>query len=90
MQLLVKELANMVQEAAVSQEQDCEAAEVSREQIVETGGFSGKANVPCQRLLAVRGFLNYMVRTCDWMTPYMKGLHNTMDEWCYERDGGGW
>ena len=58
--------------------------------MIKAGDFSKKAKVTRQRLLEIRGFLNYVVRTYDWMTPYMKGLHNTIDGWRFNRDSGGW
>ena len=44
------------------------------------------AKLPLQRLLEIRGFLIYVVRTYPWMSPYLKGLHNTIDEWREDRD----
>ena len=32
-----------------------------------------------ERLLQIRGFLMYVVRTYTWINPYMKGLHLTID-----------
>ena len=66
---MVKDLTGMVQEAAVAQEHKCETTGFFWQQMVETGGFSEKAKVPCQRLLKIRGSLNFVVRTYDWMTP---------------------
>ena len=43
-----------------------------------------------QRLLEIRGFLNYVVRTYPWMNPYLKGLHLTIDGWREDRNSGGW
>ncbi len=37
--------------------------------------------LPLQRLLEIRGFLAYVVRTYSWLNPYIKGLHLTMDSW---------
>ena len=31
-----------------------------------------------------------MVRTYAWLSPYMNGMHNTIDGWRYDRDSGGW
>ena len=36
---------------------------------------------PLARLLQIRGFLMYVVRTYPWINPYMKGLHLTIDSW---------
>ena len=43
-----------------------------------------------KRLLEIRGFLNYVVRTYPWMNPYLKGLHLTIDGWRRGRNSGGW
>jgi len=37
--------------------------------------------LPLTRLLQIRGFLMYVVRTYPWINPYMKGLHLTIDSW---------
>jgi len=37
--------------------------------------------LPLARLLQIRGFLMYVVRTYPWINPYMKGLHLTIDSW---------
>ena len=37
--------------------------------------------VPHNILDFIRGFLIYMARTFKWMTPYIKGLHLTIDGW---------
>jgi hypothetical protein len=37
--------------------------------------------LPLQRLLEIRGFLMYVVRTYTWMNPYIKGMHLTVDSW---------
>jgi hypothetical protein len=50
----------------------------------------GGKSMPRQRLLEIRGYLNYIVRTYGWLNPYMKGLHNTIDGWRDNRDEGGW
>ena len=33
------------------------------------------------RLKCIRGFLIYVARNFKWMTPYIKGLHLTIDGW---------
>ena len=43
-----------------------------------------------QRLLKIRGFLNYVVRTYPWLNPYTKGLHIIIDGWRDDRDPEGW
>jgi hypothetical protein len=37
--------------------------------------------LPLHSLLQIRGFLIYVVRTCKWLNPYIKGLHLTIDSW---------
>lgn len=37
-----------------------------------------------------RGFLVYVGRTYDWMVPYLKGIHATMESWRPDRDPDGW
>ena len=37
--------------------------------------------VPHKRLECIRGFLIYVARTLKGMTPYLKGLHRTIDGW---------
>ena len=37
-------------------------------------------------LEGIRGFLIYVARTFKWMTPYLKGLHLTIDGWREGRD----
>jgi hypothetical protein len=43
-----------------------------------------------KRLEQIRGFLNYVAQTYDWLTPYMIGLHMTIDGWRPGRDSEGW
>ena len=37
--------------------------------------------LPLTKLLQIRGFLMYVVRTYPWINPFMKGLHLTIDSW---------
>ena len=41
----------------------------------------GTGPLPLQRMLEIRGFLMYVVRTYPWLNPYMKGMHLTIDSW---------
>ena len=43
-----------------------------------------------KRLETIRGFLQYITRTYPNITPYMKGLHLTIDGWRPDRDADGW
>ena len=45
--------------------------------------------IPLARLLSIRGYLNYVIRTYPWMTPYLQGLHLTIDGWRPDRDEHG-
>ena len=49
-------------------------------EMIETAS-NPASRVPHQRLLEIRGFLNYVVRTYPWLNPYLKGLHLTIDGW---------
>ena len=49
--------------------------------IAELGDMIPKGPLPLQRLLEIRGFLMYVVRTYTWLNPYIKGLHLTVDSW---------
>ena len=42
------------------------------------------------RLEQMRGFLNYVCQTYKNMTPYLTGLHMTIDSWRPNRDEEGW
>jgi hypothetical protein len=42
------------------------------------------------RLESIRGFLLYLSRTYPSITPYIKGLHLTIDGWRPDRDAEGW
>ena len=53
-------------------------------------GLGDKAKLPRQRLLEIGSFLNYLVRTYAWLSPFMKGMHNMIDRWRYDQDSGGW
>jgi hypothetical protein len=46
--------------------------------------------LPHRRLLEIRGFLIYVTRTYKHLTPYLKGLHLTIDGWRANRDTDGW
>eukprot|EP00978_Attheya_sp_CCMP212_P045093 scaffold333340_cov42-Attheya_sp.AAC.1 len=39
---------------------------------------------------SIRGFLNYVARTYPEITPYLKGVHLTLDHWRPDRDADGW
>jgi hypothetical protein len=60
--------------------------------IAELGEMIPKGPLPLQRLLEIRGFLMYVVRTYPWLNPYIKGLHLTVDSWQPRRaeDGLKW
>ena len=49
--------------------------------IAELSEMIPKGPLPLQRLLEIRGFLMYVVRTYPWLNPYIKGLHLTVDSW---------
>jgi len=43
-----------------------------------------------ERLESARGFLVYMCRAYPAMTPYLKGIHQTLDSWRPDRGQDGW
>lgn len=47
-------------------------------------------NLKVKDLLSDRGFLIYICRTYKAFTPYLKGLHLTIDGWRNDRDDDGW
>lgn len=58
--------------------------------ISELSDMSTASKIPHKRLEQIRGFLVYITRTYRWMTPYLKGLHLTLDAWRCDRDEEGW
>ena len=66
-----------------------ELAEMVEEVMTAKGQYSEVALVLWHRLLEIQGYLNYVVRTYNWMSPFMKGFHDTFDGWRYNRDGDG-
>ena len=79
----------MVADSPFIQEQDWEVAVKTRKQMEATNRFSEGAKVSQQRLLEIRWFLNYVVRTYVWLAPYMKGMHNMIDGWRYDHGSQG-
>jgi hypothetical protein len=57
--------------------------------IRELDGILARDLLPLQRLLEIRGFLIYVVRTYPWLNPYIKGLHLTVDSWRPGREASG-
>ncbi len=47
--------------------------------VTELAEMVPKGPLPLQRMLEIRGFLMYVVRTYTWMNPYIKGMHLTID-----------
>ena len=57
--------------------------------ILEMTGMVERDCLPLARLLQIRGFLMYVVRTYPWINPYIKGLHLTIDSWRLFRGADG-
>jgi hypothetical protein len=53
---------------------------------VSSKGFK----IPHKPLESIRGFLVYVTRTYPEMTPYLKGIHLTLDSWRTGRTKSGW
>ena len=49
--------------------------------IIELETLTREDRVTHKRLECIKGFLIYVVRNFKWMTPYLKGLHLTIDGW---------
>ena len=64
--------------------------EKTRSMVEELSEMVRAGPLPRQRLMEIRGFLIYVVRTYKWMNPYIKGLHLTIDGWRADRDAQGW
>ena len=47
-------------------------------------------NLCTKELFSDRGFLVYIARTYEVLTPYLKGIHLTIDGWRQDRDDEGW
>ena len=58
----------------------------TQELIRELKALLDKPKLPHKQLEQIRGFLVYVARTFPWMTPYLKGLHGTLDGWQPGRD----
>jgi hypothetical protein len=46
--------------------------------------------IPHKPLESIRGFLVYVSRTYPKMTPYLKGIHLTLDSWRVGQARSGW
>lgn len=49
-----------------------------------------KVGINWKELERKRGFLVYVSRTYPSMVPYLKGIHQALDEWRKGRDNNGW
>ena len=75
--------------ALVSQKKWDKTKSMIRE-LKELLGARDDGQLPRKRLEQIRGFLIYVSRTYDWMPPYLKGLHLTIDSWREGRLQNGW
>ena len=64
----------------------------TQDQISELYTLLGAQNgmMPRGRLEEIRGFLVHMSRTYNGISPYLNGLHLTIDGWRDDRDERGW
>ena len=58
----------------------------TRSLVLEMETLMREDRVPHKRLECIRGFLIYVARTFKWMTPYLKGVHLTIDGYIEGRD----
>ena len=65
---------------------------VSKERWFKTKFLRTRPNhlLDTEELFSDRGFLVYITRTYDILTPYLKGIHLTLDAWRCNRDEDGW
>jgi hypothetical protein len=56
----------------------------------ETVSGEGTGKMMHKPMESIRGFLNYVTRTYESITPYLKGVHLTLDHWRPDRDEDGW
>ena len=62
----------------------------TKDLFVELEAMMAQPSMSLVRLQQIRGFLIYVARTYRWLTPYIKGLHLTIDGWRKNRDKEGW
>ncbi len=63
----------------------------AREYVVQLLAISTAANTfEFKELESIRGFLIYIIRTYPAFTPYLKGIHLTLDSWRSGRGEDGW
>ena len=58
----------------------------TRSLVLELETLMREDRVTHKILECIRGFLIYVARDFRWMTPYLKGLHLTIDGWIEGRD----
>ena len=73
----------------VSQER-WEKTQASVNQIATWLNSSTRARIPRKDLERIRGFLVYVALTYTIMTPYLRGIHLTLESWRPDRDEDGW
>eukprot|EP00978_Attheya_sp_CCMP212_P029827 scaffold107351_cov30-Attheya_sp.AAC.1 len=56
----------------------------------ETVLGEGSGEMMHKPIESIRGFLNYVTRTYESITPYLKGVHLTLDHWRPDRYEDGW
>ena len=73
----------------VSQER-WEKTQASVNQVATWLNSSTRARIPRKDLERIRGFLVYVALTYTIMTPYLRGIHLTLESWRPDRDEDGW
>ena len=58
----------------------------TRSLVLELETLMREYRLPHKRLECIRGLLIYVARTFKWMTPYLKGLHLTINGWRERRE----
>jgi hypothetical protein len=63
-------------------------ARAYNQQLHDTASTTNSFNF--KELESIRGYLTYIIRTYPAFTPYLKGVHLTLDSWQPGRSGDGW
>ncbi|KAL7575469.1 hypothetical protein ACA910_007367 [Epithemia clementina (nom. ined.)] len=61
-----------------------------KEHLVTLGLYAKLETIPRKELECIRGFLVYLSLTYGMITPYLKGIHLTLESWRSDRDSEGW
>ena len=77
---------------AVYKRVSLEQWEKTKLSLTQVAGWMNKdsSRIPRKNLERIRGFLVYVATTYHVLTPYLRGIHLTLDSWRPNRDEDGW